>query len=85
MSSKFFLKSKTIVINAIATVLALIVALEPALPQFKDAMAPQTFAWVALAITITNILLRFETKKPVRVKRKPKAKPTTPTTEDDLL
>jgi hypothetical protein len=62
--------------NAIATVLALIFALEPALPQFKAAMSPQAFAWVVLAITVTNILLRFDTKKPVRLKRK--AKPTTP-------
>lgn len=55
---KYFLKSKTILVNALGAIVALVDAVSPFLP-------PGTMAVAAPALAAINVLLRFLTTQPV--------------------
>lgn len=55
-------KSKTIMLNLVATIAAGIVA---ALPQLQGLMTPQNFAIASTVLGVANIGLRFITTQPL--------------------
>lgn len=81
--TKWWLKSKTILLNVLAALLALLVALEPSLPMLQAALPPERYAWVAFGVSVLTIILRFVTTKPVRAVRKPKIKIGSPIDNGD--
>jgi hypothetical protein len=63
-------RSRTLWINALMLLAALASAAEPLVPGLKAILPERLYAWIAFALPLVNVALRFATTAPL-CRRKP--------------
>lgn len=62
---KAWYRSKTIIINVALLIVMLLAAAEPLVPALQGTLPPKFYAWIAFALPLVNLALRFATTGPI--------------------